>query len=308
MLILKNIEQNENLIIYTVNENSDGKEIKQVLKSELNISSRLLTKLKKQEAVLLNGKYAKNHTIVKSGDVIQIIMVEPENQFEPQDIPLNIVYEDIDVIIINKQPGIVVHPTKSHPTNTIANALAYYLKEKEINCRIRFVNRLDMDTSGLLIIAKNAFTHHVISEQMQQDLVQKKYLTFVEGSLDYDEGTIDKPIYRPSDDAVKRVVDDRGQRSVTKYKVVERFKDASLLEIELLTGRTHQIRVHLEHLGHPLIGDKLYGNSGNEHLIDRQALHACYLKFYQPRFKNIVEISASLPEDMEKLRKTLKNI
>jgi len=308
VLILKNIEQNENLIIYTVNENSDGKEIKQVLKSELNISSRLLTKLKKQEAVLLNGKYAKNHTIVKSGDVIQIIMVEPENQFEPQDIPLNIVYEDIDVIIINKQPGIVVHPTKSHPTNTIANALAYYLKEKEINCRIRFVNRLDMDTSGLLIIAKNAFTHHVISEQMQQDLVQKKYLTFVEGSLDYDEGTIDKPIYRPSDDAVKRVVDDRGQRSVTKYKVVERFKDASLLEIELLTGRTHQIRVHLEHLGHPLIGDKLYGNSGNEHLIDRQALHACYLKFYQPRFKNIVEISASLPEDMEKLRKTLKNI
>ena len=298
-------EQNENLITFKVDERNHGKEIKYVLKNELNVSSRLLTKLKKQESVLLNDKYAKNHTIVNMGDIIKINMDEPDNQFEPQDIPLNIVYEDIDVIIINKQPGIVVHPTKSHPTNTIANALTYYLKEKNIKCRIRFVNRLDMDTSGLLIIAKNAFTHHVISEQMQRDLVKKKYLTFVEGIVSSDEGTIDEPIYRPSEDEVKRVVDPRGQRSITKYKVIERFNTATLLEIELLTGRTHQIRVHLSHLGHPLIGDSLYGKENS--LINRQALHAYYLEFFQPRFKNIVELYTNMPNDMENLRNILKN-
>lgn len=299
-------EQSENIITFQVEEKNSGEIIKRVLKDELNISSRLLSKLKKQEGVLLNGVYAKNHMVVKSGDIIKIIMTEPENKFEPQNIPLEIIYEDIDVIIINKQPGIVVHPTKSHPQNTIANALAYYLNEKGIKCRIRFVNRLDMDTSGLLITAKNAFTHHVISEQMQQNLVKKKYLTFVEGSVTDDEGTIDAPIYRPSEESIKRVVDVRGQNSITKYNVIERFPKSTLLEIELLTGRTHQIRVHLEYIGHPLIGDSLYGESQIK-LIDRQALHSYYLKFFQPRFKNAVELSATMPKDMQNLRNALKN-
>ncbi|MDR5658336.1 RluA family pseudouridine synthase [Serpentinicella sp. ANB-PHB4] len=299
-------KQSENKIIVTVDEKWKGKVLKQLLKEELNISSRLLTKLKKDKTIKVNNSFARYHTLLKSGDVIEIALIEPTDQFEPENIPIDIVYEDIDLLVINKQPGIVVHPTKSHPNGTIANGLSNYILKNNMKWRIRFVNRLDMDTSGLLIIAKNAFAHHIISEQMKNNLVTKKYKTIVDGVIENDNGTILEPIFRPNDDSIKRIVDKRGQESITKYYVLERLHNATVLEIELLTGRTHQIRVHMDFIGHPITGDTLY-NERVSNYINRQALHAWYLKLYQPRFKNTVEITASMPKDMSILRKTLKN-
>ena len=299
-------QQNEKLITYQVEDEDEGRPIKDILKKRLSVSSRLLTKLKKAENILLNDSYAKYHEKVYKGDIIKIIMEEEPNQFEPQSMPFEIVHEDIDLIIINKQPGIVSHPTKSHPDYTIANAAVYYITSKGADHRIRFVNRLDMDTSGLLIIAKNAYSHHIISEQMQEDRIQKKYITFVKGVVEADFGTIDAPIYRETDDTIKRTVDERGQYSVTKYKVLERFKDATKLEIELLTGRTHQIRVHMAHIGHSIIGDTLYGDESNPYNMDRQALHAFYLKLYQPRYNTELEVRAGLPQDLMDLEEKLR--
>ncbi|KAB3534452.1 RluA family pseudouridine synthase [Alkaliphilus pronyensis] len=303
-MLLKD-KETETIMVYEVEQEDEGQPIKQVLKKKLDFSSRLLTKLKKEKKVFINNSYAKYHEILREKDIIKIDMEEEDNQFIPQDIQFNIVYEDVDLILINKQPGIVSHPTKSHSDYTIANAAAYYLQKNKKKCRIRFVNRLDMDTSGLLIIAKNPYTHHVMSQMMLKDKIQKKYITFVEGIVNKDEGIIEEPIYRPTDDSIKRIVDKRGQYSLTKYRVINRYKTATKLEVELLTGRTHQIRVHLSHIGHRIIGDTLYGKSEDQP-IDRQALHAAYLKFYQPRHKNQLEVTADLPTDLIDLEDLLK--
>lgn len=298
-------QQTETRLVYQVEAKDTGATIKQLLKSKLNFSSRLLTKVKQNKNILVNDQYRKYHEIVTEGDVIQVLMDEEPNQFLPQKIPFNVLYEDVDLIVVDKQPGIVSHPTKSHPINTVANGAAYYLQQRGIDCRIRFVNRLDMDTSGLLIIAKNPYAHHVMSEQMKADSIHKKYITFVEGIVQRDGDTINAPIYRPSEDAIGRVVDARGQESITKYRVLERFPKATMLEVELLTGRTHQIRVHMSHIGHPIIGDSLYGKE-NLDLIQRQALQAYYLEFYQPRYGYAINVKAPLARDLEQLQNLLK--
>lgn len=297
--------QRETAIVYQVEAQEGGKTLKQILKGSLGISSRLLSKIKQGKMIHVNHKPAKYHEIVAEGDLIQISMEEAPNHFMPQDIPFEVVYEDVDLIVVNKQPGIVSHPTKSHPVNTMANAATYYLAKKGIQCRIHFVNRLDMDTSGLLIIAKNPYAHHILSEQMQRNEVHKQYLTFVKGKMAEKSGTINAPIYRPTEDAIQRVVDPRGQEAITQYRVLEEYPEASMLEVTLLTGRTHQIRVHLSHLGHPIIGDTLYGEAAPE-LIARQALQAYRLAFKQPRYGHWVRVEAPLSEDLVQLKEKLK--
>ncbi len=299
-------KQKENIIVYDAQYDDIGKTLRQVLKEKLDFSSRLLSKLKQSKTVFVDGEHTKYHEIIKEGNQIKVV-IEESNHFVPQNINLEIVYEDVDLILVNKQPGIVTHPTKSHPDNTIANAVTWYLKNKNINCKVRFVNRLDMDTSGLLIIAKNPYCHHILSKQMQEDKIKKKYTAFVWGLIKEDSGKIEAPIYKPSHESIERVVDEKGQYSLTKYKVLKRYKNATMLEVDLITGRTHQIRVHLSHIGHPLIGDSLYGKNDSD-LISRQALHATYLSFLQARYKNLVEVKASLPEDLLELNKKLQKI
>ncbi len=298
-------EQKENVIVYDAEYDDDGKTLKQVLKEKLDFSSRLLSKLKQSKTVFINEQYSKYHEIIKEGNQIKVVMKEEPDCFVPQNINLEIVYEDVDLVLINKQPGIVTHPTKSHPDNTIANAARWYLTNKGVDCKIRFVNRLDMDTSGLLIIAKNPYSHHILSKQMQQNRIEKKYSAFVWGIIEKDSGKIEAPVYLPSNDSIKRVIDQKGQQSLTEFRVLKRYKNATMLEINLVTGRTHQIRVHMSHLGHPLIGDSLYGTD-DDHLINRQALHASYLSFLQPRYKNIVQVEASLPDDLIELERKLR--
>ena len=301
--LFKKEYQKYNLISYTNEEEST---LKEVLLDKLNFSVRSISKMKREESVFVNGVYKKPSSKVNKGDLIEVKIEEDMANFEAQNLNLDILYDDFDIIMVNKPPFMVVHPTKSHFDNTIANGVTYYIKEKDEKVKIRFVNRLDMNTSGLVIVAKNAYAHHTLSLDMSNDDVEKKYITVVKGIVKDDEGTINEPIYRPTEDSIKRVVDERGQASVTHYKVLERLDDATVLEVKLETGRTHQIRVHMSHIGHGIIGDKLYGYE-DENLINRQALHAYSLVFNQPRTKERLEFKADLPNDIkhliEKLRK-----
>lgn len=295
-------DQKYNLISYI---NEEDLTLKEVLLDRLNFSVRYVSKLKRFKTVTVNGNFKKLDKKVKKGDLIEVKIEEDMANFTPQDLNLDVIYDDFDLIMVNKPPFMVVHPTKSHFENTIANGVTDYIIKKGENVKVRFVNRLDMNTSGLVIVAKNPFAQHVLSSEMKSPEFEKKYITVVKGVVEKEFDTINEPIYRPTDDSVKRIVDPRGQESITHYKVIERLNDATLLEVKLETGRTHQIRVHMAHMGHPIIGDELYGYV-DETLIKRQALHAYSLKFQQPRTKKNLEFKAKIPRDMEELINKLR--
>ncbi|TAH59581.1 MAG: RluA family pseudouridine synthase, partial [Gottschalkiaceae bacterium] len=229
---------------------------------------------------------------------------EIENSI-PINIPLDIIYEDYDLLILNKQPNIVVHPTKSHLDDTIGNGVAYYFKSKNIKKKVRFINRLDMGTSGILVIAKNSFTHQQLSKQMEEDSIEKMYTAVVKGVIEVENGVINAPIGKKEDEPMIREVMKDGQHALTKYKVIERYSDATLVQVKIETGRTHQIRVHMKYIGHPIIGDILYNKESD--LINRQALHAHYFKFNHPRTGEEKEVKANLPEDMKELLYKLRD-
>ncbi len=277
--------------------------IKDLLIDELNFSVRSISKMKRDKNIYKNGQPAKPTSMAKPGDIIEIEINEEKAGFEGQDLGIAIVYEDQDLIVADKPPFMVVHPTKSHFDGTLANAITYHIGRIGEDCRIRFVNRLDMNTSGLVVIAKNSYAHHKLS----LDMGHKEYLAIVEGIISQDSGTLDFPIYRETEDSISRVVDPRGQRSITHYRVLQRLDGASLVNLRLETGRTHQIRVHLSHIGHPIMGDDLYGRPDSS-LIDRQALHAYKLIFDQPRLGDRIELKSSLPKDMVGLLEKLGGI
>lgn len=291
-------DQKYNLISY-INED-ENLTLKEVLLDKLNFSVRSLSKMKRYKTVKVNGKYIKPADNINKGDLIEVEIQEDMADFKPQNLNLEVIYDDFDIIMVNKPPFMVVHPTKSHFENTIANGITHYIMEKNEKVKVRFVNRLDMNTSGLVIVAKNPYAQFVLSSDMKDDKVEKMYIAVVKGVVKEDFGTINEPIYRPTDDSVKRIVHEDGQPSVTHYEVVKRLKDATVLKLRLETGRTHQIRVHLNHIGHGIIGDELYGYV-DEDLIKRQALHAYSLKFQQPRTREDLEFKAPLPKDMEEL-------
>ena len=300
--MFKKEEQKYNIISYTSEENST---LKSILLDKLNFSVRSLSKMKREQSVLVNGKFKKPSVNIEKGDLIEVKINEEMANFIQQDLNLDIIYDDFDLIMVNKPPFMVVHPTKSHVDNTIANGVTDYITKKGEKVKIRFVNRLDMNTSGLVIVAKNAYAHHTLSTDMSNNKVEKKYITIVKGILENDFGTIDEPIYRQEEDSIKRIVDERGQRSVTHYKVLQRLNDATVLEVKLETGRTHQIRVHMNYIGHGIIGDELYGYV-DESLINRQALHAYSLEFSQQRTKENLSFIAEIRDDMKKLIEKLK--
>ena len=279
----------------------DKKKIREFLKEGLGYSTRLIRGAAIDKRLFVNGKVVKLNQIVSTGDKVEIVLSKDESQnIEPEKMDLDIVYEDEDILVINKAPYMVVHPTKSHGSGTLANGVLYYFKEKGENCIVRLVSRLDMNTSGLIIIAKNQFAHMALSREMQGTDFKKIYLAVTHGNLKEEKGTIDLHIYRPDEETIKRVIDDRGQRSITHYEVKEKFNNGQLVELLLETGRTHQIRVHLSHLGCPIYGDSLYGEEDGE-LIQRQALHAYGLEFKNPRTGKIISLRANLPEDIKEL-------
>lgn len=285
-----------------VEEKYDGIVIREFLKEELELSSRLIRRAAIEKRIFVNKEAVRMRKVLHTGDIVEVKLERVESQnIIPEKMDLNIVYEDEDILVLNKPPYTVVHPTRGYPTGTLANGILYYFNETNKNCIVRLVSRLDMDTSGLIIIAKNQYAHMALSKEMQLNHLEKRYLAVVHGHLEKEEGTIDLPIFKPENEEsiFKRVIDERGQRSITHYKVVKKFKNADLVECLLETGRTHQIRVHLSHIGHPIYGDTLYGYGEEEkELIPRQALHAYGLDFKSPRTKEKLSLRAELPEDI----------
>ncbi len=294
-------QNSENVIVIRVDE--DGKTLGKYL-LEKDISSRLLKKMFKEKTIYVNGQKARKKQILKSGDIISLVIEDEVENSVPEPIDLDIIYEDYDILVLNKQPYMVVHPTKSHQQNTISNGVSHYFKSKGINRKIRFVNRLDMNTSGILIVAKSAFAHQQLALQFLRNEVEKKYIAVVDGVVEKDEDVIDLPIGRIDNSDIKRVVMDNGEHAITKYKVLERYDNATLLDVQIFTGRTHQIRVHLNHIGHPIIGDSLYNKESA--MIGRQALHSYYMKLKLPRDGREVEFKAPIPEDIRNLIEYLK--
>lgn len=283
-----------NILNYRIQEND--KTVKTILTENFNFSKRLSKKLELNDKIFLNGKPVKLNKSVFASDELSIEFDEEEDEYDAVDIPLDIIYEDDNLLVINKQPYIVVHPTRSHQNNTIANGLAYYFKKNNINRKVRFVNRLDMNTSGIVIIAKNPYVHNQLGKQLKSNLVEKFYYALVEGIIEKHEGIINEPITRLNPEDIIRVVHPSGKECITEYIAEKKYNIMTLVKLKLITGRTHQIRVHMKHIGHPIVGDALYGNKSN--LIDRQALHCYEMKFIHPITNEDLVITCPLPGDM----------
>ena len=298
-------EMNERYQYIIKNEDTELP-IKELLKRRLGISSRLLRKLKDGDRVYLNGRKVKLFERGRTGEKITVVLPEESSGFPPEPIPIDVIYEDPDLLAINKQPGFVVHPTKGHPCHTIANGLMKYMLDRGDNYKIRFINRLDRDTTGILLIGKNSHCQDDFARQASEGRVEKKYIAIVKGLVMQEKGIIDLPVGKPVDDQIKRAVIPDGYPSITHYRVLERFeKGYTLVRISLETGRTHQIRVHMSHIGHPVLGDVLYGGEAVR-LIERQALHAEQLHFQHPITGDRLSLHAPLPEDMENLLHLLR--
>jgi 23S rRNA pseudouridine1911/1915/1917 synthase len=303
-------------LVYVVPPEEEGFILKTVLQKRLMVSRKLLSRIKLTErGITVNGERQYINIKVKAGDRVEIRMEEEQSEdILPQDIPLHILHEDEHLLILAKNAGIIVHPTHGHYMNTIANGVVYHWQQAGITCRFRPVHRLDQETSGVLAIAKTPYVHQQISEQMIQHQVKKEYLAFVWGQVASPTGTINEPIDRDDDQPHVRVVRPDGYAAVTHYELVKQFSKAALVRIWLETGRTHQIRVHMRHLGHPLLGDKMYTLSQfEEHgaeleasgRLDRQALHAFKLGFVHPGTREWTEFNAPLPADLAGLEQWL---
>lgn len=295
--IVKQEEQGKRLDTYVANQNNE-------------LTRTAAQRLVEQEKILVNGKKQKVAYKVIEGDIVTVEESEAKPiELKAQEIPLDIIYEDKDIIVVNKPKGMVVHPANGNPDGTLVNAIMAICKDSlsGIGGEIRpgIVHRLDKDTSGLLIVAKNDKAHVNMSEQIKNHEVKKTYIALVRGIVKENEATIDMPIGRSRSDRKKMAVDKNGRNAVTHIKVLKRYDKYTLLEINIETGRTHQIRVHLSHIGYPIIGDCIYSNGKNEFGVVGQCLHAKCLEFKHPITGKEMKLEAPLPDYFENILKNL---
>ena len=295
----------------TYNAIEKGRLDKVIRKKKKNISRESIQRMIKSGNILVNGKREKPSYNVNIDDIITIEEVNAEEiDLKPQELPLDVLYEDDDILIINKEKGIVVHPGNGNPDGTIANAVMARCKGSlsGIGGKIRpgIVHRIDKDTSGLVIVAKNDESHINLSTQIQNRKVEKTYLALTRGVIKENEATINMPIGRSQKDRKKMAVTKTGKEAITHFKVLERFNGFTMLEIKIETGRTHQIRVHLAEIGFPIVGDEVYSNGKNPFNVKGQMLHAAKLKFKHPKTGKIMEIEAPLPEYFKEVLEQLR--
>lgn len=283
-----------NTLKFNVTEEYDNKKAVIFLKEKCGLSARMITKLKKiPDGMTMNGSLLRTVDYVKSGAVVEIKLPDEDMLIEPTEGELDIVYEDKYFLIVNKPPYMPVHPVKQHQSDTLANIVSYYCINRGESYTFRAINRLDKDTSGIVIIAKDRFCANAMKGK-----TQKTYFALCHGCLE-GSGTISAPIGLLEDSKMVRHILNEGPSAITHYKSVLSSNNYSLLELNLETGRTHQIRCHMASLGHPLLGDDLYG--GTLEYIPRQALHCGSVAFVHPVTNNMIEVSADIPDDMKKL-------
>lgn len=276
--------------------------INDILSKKLNISTRLKNKLIKNKNILLNGVFVDTRNTAHLGDVLTIVLNYPEDNSNivPKKMHLDIIYEDEHILAINKPAGIAVHPSILHFDGSLANGVRFYFDTIGLRKKIRAVNRIDLNTSGLVLFAKNEYIQECLIKQMNSSIFEKIYLAVVSGKLPKTIGTINAPIARKENSIIERQVSNVGQTAITHYEILQEFEDYSLVKCILETGRTHQIRVHMAHIGHPLIGDSLY-SSYNQNFISRQALHSYKMNFMHPISKQKLSLEAPLAKDIKNL-------
>ena len=275
--------------------------VNDVLINEFQFSSRLMSKLIKNKKIYLNNSFCDTRKCINYNDEIIVDLSGKENNSNivATNMDLDIIYEDDWFLVVNKQPGIAVHPSSLHYSDSLSNGVKFYFDKIGLKKKIRVVNRLDYNTSGIVVFAKCEYIHEQFSKQMMQHIFQKEYLCIINGFLDNSYGIIDLPIGRKQGSIIERCIDKNGQKSITHYEVLKTFSDYSLVKCILETGRTHQIRVHFSAIGHPLLGDTLYGTASD--LINRQALHSNKIDLIHPITKEHLSFESLLPNDMKKL-------
>lgn len=289
-------------IDYMIKETDDGLRVEQFLRRR-GYSGQNLTEIKRMpKSILVNGEHYYMRQLLHAGDRLQVCIQETacSEKIPPVQIPLDIVYEDEDIIVINKPAGMPIHPSLNNYTNSMANALAWYYQSQEKPFIFRCCNRLDRDTSGLTVVAKHLVSGNILSAMVYRREIHREYLAIVRGHVTPQSGTINAPLARKPGTIIERTVDwEHGETAITHYQVVKEANDHSLVSLKLETGRTHQIRIHMKYLGYPLIGDYLY-NPDMEY-ISRQALHSHRLCFPHPITGTMLEFTAPLPEDMQNI-------
>lgn len=286
-------------LIYKVELNMN---INDILTQKLNVSTRLKNKLIKNKHILLNGVFVDTRSIAHAGDILTIDFSYPEDNSNivSRPIDLDIVYEDEHLLVINKPAGLAIHPSILHFDDSLANGVKYYFDTIGLKKKIRAVNRIDLNTSGLVLFAKNEYVQECLIKQMNSSSFEKTYLAVIFGTLENKKGTINASIARKENSIIERCVAKNGQIAITHYEVLHEFEGYSLVKCTLGTGRTHQIRVHMAYIGHPLLGDSLYGKS-DQPLINRQALHSYQMSFIHPVSNKKISLEAKLPKDIENL-------
>ena len=296
-------------ISYDIDSHSEGLRIEQFLRRKGYSAQNLSTIKRMPESILVNGVHYYMKQTLKAGDrlLVRIQETESSRNIPPVCAPLSIVYEDEDLIVVNKPAGMPIHPSLNNYTNSLANALAWYYQQQEKPFIFRCCNRLDRDTSGLTVVAKHLVSGNILSTMTKKKEVRREYLAVVRGHIVPESGTISAPLARKGGTIIERVVDfDRGEPAVTHYHLIQEANGHSLVSLQLETGRTHQIRIHLKHLGFPLVGDYLY-NPDMEY-ISRQALHSFRLSFPHPITGEVMDFTAPLPEDMRNILTERSNL
>lgn len=308
------VTRNNGNIKIRVDANDQGQRLDVFLSSSVSgVSRSQIQKAIENKQVTVNGEAVKRNYKVKEGDLIALSELHREKvEARPEKIPLDVLYEDSDIIVINKPQGMVVHPAPGSTSGTLVNALLYHCTSlSEVNGKLRsgIVHRLDKDTSGVLVAAKNDFVHRNLALQLKKYHVRREYIALVHGNIEHNAGTIDAPIGRcPGDRKKMAVVFQNSRRAVTQFDVLERFKDYTLVKLKLETGRTHQIRVHMAYIKHPVVGDLKYGARKNDFGLTRQALHSYILGFNHPRSGEYIEFSADLPEYFKEILSALGSV
>lgn len=289
---------------WVIKEADKGLLIREFLKERAAFSNRLLIKAKQADGnISVNDVKKTVRYELQRNDVLKVVFPPEEisEYIKKEPFPLHIVYEDEDILILNKEAGIPTMPSRLHSTGTLANAVLHYYEQQQIPYTIHVVTRLDRDTSGLVLLAKHQYSHSLLSTMQRNDGIERVYIAYVHGYLDKKAGIIDAPIGRHPASIIERTVTPEGQVARTHYKVMEERDNMSVVHVQLETGRTHQIRVHFAHIGHPLLGDALYG--GMKDKLERQALHCSKIMFTHPFTQANISFQAALPEDMARLAK-----